>query len=112
MRDKTKKALLCMQAMRLLVLPGSVSPSSRLNQNESGGAFPSEKMTKVHWHGTWVILYQFCVLALLGLLFKILLAVLRVSNCYNYKLEIVYSHRTPGAVTFKKNTKFPNLGFK
>ena len=110
-RQKSPGCIL-VQTVRLLVLPDSVSSRSRLNQNESGGAFPSEKMTKMHWHGAWVILYQFCVLAFLGLIFKIFLSVLRVSNCYNYKLEIAYSHRTPGAETFKKSTKPPNRRFK
>lgn len=110
-RQKSPGCIL-VQTMRLLVLPASVSPRSRLNQNESRSAFSSEKTTKMHWQGTWVILYQFCLLAFLGLIFRIFLSVLRMSNCYGYELEIAYTHRTPGAVTFEKSTKFPNLRFK
>lgn len=72
----------------------------------------TEKTTRMHWHGMWVILYQFGVLAFPGPLCKIFLTVLRISNCCNYEFETTYNHITAGGVTFKRSTEFVNSRFK
>lgn len=47
--------------------------------------------------------HQFCVGFPRSLCHKIFLMTLKISNCYNYKLEITYDRIRTGAVTFEIN---------